>query len=105
MDCPISKDLSAAGATPHISSIDPDGLHGFNWAIWRHAWKARDWRANRHRRRHTHWFWPRIFRWAATILTSYGGSGFPAVALRPDKRALHDLLAGTKVVAKEVVES
>jgi len=47
-----------------------------------------------------------FFRWAATILTQLTvGIGFLLVALRPDKRALHDLLAGTKVVAKEAVES
>jgi len=46
-----------------------------------------------------------FLRWLATIASNITlGFGYLMVAFRQDKRALHDLLAGTKVVTKETSE-
>ena len=42
-----------------------------------------------------------LLRWLAARLSDFSfGIGYLFIAVRPDKRALHDLLVGTKVVFK-----
>ena len=42
-----------------------------------------------------------LLRWVAMLITNMTlGIGFLIVAFRPDKRALHDFLAGTRVVSR-----